>query len=95
MLKTAREYTVSMAFGSLGDIIDGNHFKLSRDDCFLYVLYYYEFECENPLGSHGGIHKIGVIYASLGYFLTSYCSLENIYIYIYVCYASRFSDFYG
>ena len=47
---------------------------------FPLCLYYDEIEVGNALGSHGGIHKLGAVYASLPIFPDEYRSkLENIF----------------
>ena len=47
---------------------------------FPLCLYYDEIEVGNALGSHGGIHKLGAVYASLPIFPGKYRSkLENIF----------------
>lgn len=46
----------------------------------LYV-YYDEFECNNPLGSHAGIHKMGAVYINLRCFPLKFQSrLSNIFL---------------
>lgn len=46
----------------------------------LYI-YYDEFECNNPIGSHTGIHKIGAVYVSLRCFPLEFQSqLSNIFL---------------
>lgn len=46
-----------------------------------YVLYYDEVETNNPLGSHKGVQKIGVVYLALKCFPPHLCStLDNIYV---------------
>ena len=47
---------------------------------FPYVLYYDEMESGNPLGSHKGTHKVGMVYASLRCLPPhTYSKLENIF----------------
>lgn len=42
-------------------------------------MYYDDYECCNPLGSHSGVHKLGAVYFSLGGIPPKYASrLENI-----------------
>ncbi|XP_031340612.1 uncharacterized protein LOC116168774, partial [Photinus pyralis] len=45
------------------------------------ILYYDDFETSNPLGSHAGVHKLGVIYCSVATTPPQYSSrLENIFL---------------
>ena len=61
------------------DVKDVQHFE---PNTFPYVLYFDEVECGNPLGSHKGVHKIGMLYISLRCFPTHmYSKLENIILY--------------
>lgn len=48
---------------------------------FPFLLYFDEFETNNPLGSHAGMQKLGAIYISLPSFPLEYASkLENIFL---------------
>ena len=50
-----------------------------------FVLFFDEIECNNPLGSHKGEHKLGVIYVSLRCFETYiYANLDSILPYIII-----------
>lgn len=45
------------------------------------LLYFDDFEINNPLGSHSGIHKIGVVYCTIPCIPSEYFSiLENIFL---------------
>ncbi|XP_066595388.1 uncharacterized protein [Prorops nasuta] len=45
------------------------------------LLYYDDFEINNPLGSHTGIHKLGAVYCTIPCIPEQYCSmLENIFL---------------
>ncbi|KAJ8911122.1 hypothetical protein NQ315_003297 [Exocentrus adspersus] len=44
-------------------------------------LYYDDFECGNPLGSHSGVHKVGGVYYTIGGIPPKYASrIENIFL---------------
>lgn len=48
---------------------------------FPLIMYFNDFECGNPLGSHAGIYKIGAVYYTLGAMPLQYSTrLENIFV---------------
>lgn len=52
-----------------------------NNDVLPLILYFDEFEINNPLGSHRGIHKLGVVYCIIGGINEEYASLlENIFV---------------
>ena len=45
------------------------------------ILYFDDFEINNPFGTHRGIHKLGVVYCTIGCIPEEYSSqLENIFL---------------
>lgn len=45
------------------------------------IMYYDDFECDNPLGTQAGIHKLGGIYFTIGGIPPQFSSrLENIFL---------------
>lgn len=45
------------------------------------ILYYDDFQCGNPLGSHSGMHKLGALYYTIAALPPEYSSrLENIFL---------------
>lgn len=45
------------------------------------IMYFDDFECGNPLGSHAGIHKVGAVYFTLGGIPPEFSSrLENMFL---------------
>ena len=80
LLNTARNYMNSFD-DNLSDIKDGEKISgVINDSTFPFMIYYDEIETGNPLGSHKGIHKIGVFYVSLRCLPTHlYSKLDYIY----------------
>lgn len=70
----------------LTSIIDGNFWKriekqFAEKLVIPLLLYFDDFEINNPLGSHSGIHKIGAIYCTIPTIPDIYSSmLENIFL---------------
>lgn len=56
--------------------------NLGKDEIAIPLfLYYDDFECGNPLGSHAGIHKLGAVYYSVPCIPIQYrASLNNIFL---------------
>lgn len=52
-----------------------------ENDILPFILYYDELEINNPLSSHRGLHKLGVIYCVIGGIDEQFASmLENIFL---------------
>jgi len=70
----------------ISDLIQSNMWKKKLEKnpnkmLFPFLLYFDEFETNNPLGSHAEIQKLGAIYMSLPFFPLEYASkLENIFL---------------
>jgi len=48
------------------------------------ILYYDELEINNPLGTHRGLHKLGVVHCTIDGIDEQFASmLENIFFFIY------------
>ena len=68
------------------DFKDGNLWHSIKSNfvdkiVFPFFIYYDDFECLNPLGSHSGLHKLGAVYATLKCFPPEMLSaLDNIYL---------------
>lgn len=46
-----------------------------------FILYYDELEINNPLGTHRGLHKLGIVYCTIGGINKQFASmLENIFL---------------
>ena len=67
----------------LGDFCDGSLFKghtlfQTYTDALQFILYYDELEVCNPLGSHSGVHKLGI-------FVYKICSMHVYYMHSASC----------
>lgn len=64
-----------------GDLWQQKLQKFAQKNTFPLVIYFDEFETNNPLGSHAGVYKQGAVYFSIPSFPPEYTSrLENIFL---------------
>ena len=90
ILEIAKQ-NMSSKTDSLNDIKDAHLLKDLPKDCFPYILFYDEVETGNPLGSHRGVHKMGMIYVSLRCFPPHFYSrLSNIFVYMVIPASANF-----
>lgn len=70
----------------LTSIVDGTVWKRFEEQyaekiILSLLLYFNDFEINNPFGSHSGVHKIGAVYCTIPTILNEYSSmLENIFL---------------
>ena len=84
LLRAALKYMAKPRISQyITDCKDGTIFGDSSNRTIPYLIFYDEVEFGNPLGSHKGIQKLGVIYISFRCFEPySYGSLDGIYPYM-------------
>lgn len=86
VLEAAKSFLSKEVTGCIDDIAHSLFWRQKRqlfNDKFVIPLhiFYDEFECNNPIGSRVGIHKIGAVYVSPRCFPVHFQSrLENIFI---------------
>ena len=72
----------------ISNIIQGNYWKIRSENfgdkiVFPIILYYDDYENNNPLGSHKGLAKTGAVYISIPVLAPQYqAKLENIFLFI-------------
>ena len=82
ILEIAKQYMSSKS-DTLGDAKDGYLLEDLPENVFPFILFFDEIETGNPLGSHKGVHKMGMIYVSLRCFPPHlYSKLCNIFLYV-------------
>lgn len=71
------------------EIVEKKYSSSSVNDLHLPLMVYYDdFEVNNPLGSHASIHKLGATYVSLPFLPRKFFSLLNTILMLSVCHAS-------
>lgn len=83
--KTLHNINMLKSSSVFSNIIQGEfwEFKIEETSDIVLPLFVYfdEFECGNPLGSHAGIHKVGAVYCSVPCIPQVYqARLENIFL---------------
>ena len=73
------DYMSKISEKVIGDVKDVHHLP---ENTLLFIVYFDEVECTNPLGSHKGKNKLGMFYISPRCFdPCEYLKLENIFLY--------------